>query len=433
MQVEAQSDSGKVTVTVREGERPLVEAVVRSGHAHVPTDALGEATLWLPVGVRRVIVAGIGFRPETLHVAVRVRLDTTLTVQLVEQATALAPVLVTATRTPRRLEDEPMRVEVLAGEDITEKTEMRPADLTVLLSEISGVRAQPTVPAIGAANLRIQGLPGRYSELLSDGLPLYGGPVGGLGLLQIPPLDLRQAEVIKGAATALYGPSALGGVVNLVSRAPGNEDEILLNRTSRSGTDRVAWATRQLNDRWGYTLLAGVHRQQPVDVDGDGWADLPSVQRAELRPRVYWNGARGRRAFATIGGMVEDRKGGTMAGAVAPNGQHFPEGVKTTRFDGGVVASFPVGERDTVTVRGAATGQWHRHEFGPTVEHHRHSTLFSELAVTLPRGQATWLVGAAFERDGLQRIGHLRLRLRLHDAVGIRTGHLLARAAPVRV
>jgi iron complex outermembrane receptor protein len=278
---------------------------------------------------------------------------------------------------------------------------MRPADVTVLLSEISGVRAQPTVPAIGAANLRIQGLPGRYSELLSDGLPLYGGPVSGLGLLQIPPLDLRQAEVIKGAATALYGPSALGGVVNLVSRAPGNEDEILLNRTSRSGTDRVAWATRQLNDRWGYTLLAGVHRQQPVDVDGDGWADLPSVERAELRPRVYCNGARGRRAFATIGGMVEDRKGGTMAGAVAPNGQHFPEGVKTTRFDGGVVASFPVGERDTVTVRGAATGQWHRHEFGPTVEHHRHSTLFSELAVTLPRGQATWLVGAAFERDGL--------------------------------
>ncbi len=399
-QAEAQTDSGKVTVAVREGERPLVEAVVRSGHARARTDALGETALWLPVGLRRVVVASIGFRPETLHVAVRAGLDTTLTVQLLEQTTTLAPVLVMATRTPRRLEDEPIRVEVLAGEDITEKTEMRPADLTVLLREISGVRVQPTAPALGAANLRIQGLPGRYSQLLSDGLPLYGGQVGGLGLLQIPPLDLRQAEVIKGAATALYGPAALGGVVNLVSRAPGNEDEILLNQTSRSGTDGVAWATKQLNDRWGYTLLGGLHRQQQVDVDGDGWADLPGVERAELRPRVYWNGARGRRVFATIGGMVEDRTGGTMAGAVAPNGRPFPEGVKTTRLDGGFVASFPISDRDTVTLRSAATGQWHRHEFGPTVEHHRHSTLFSELAVTLPRGRATWLLGAAVEQDG---------------------------------
>src|SRR2546428_12190785 len=63
--------------------------------------------------------------------------------------------------------------------------------------------------------------------------------VGGLGLLQIPPLDLRQAEVIKGAATALYGPAALGGVVNLVSRSPSDRQEILLNQTSRSGTDAV--------------------------------------------------------------------------------------------------------------------------------------------------------------------------------------------------
>ena len=294
-QANAQSDSGRVTVAVREGGRPLVEAVVHSGHARARTDALGTAALWLPVGVRRVVVASIGFRPETLHVAVRAGLETTLTVQLLAQATALAPVLVTATRTPRRPEDEPMRVEVLAGDDITEKSEMRPADLAVLLREISGVRVQPTAPAIGAANLRIQGLPGRYTQLLSDGLPLYGGQVGGLGLLQIPPLDLRQAEVIKGAATALYGPSALGGVVNLVSRAPENENAILVNQTSRSGTDAVAWATKRLNDRTGCTLLGGLHRQERVDVDGDGWADVPGVERAELRPRVYWSGARAAR------------------------------------------------------------------------------------------------------------------------------------------
>ncbi len=395
----AQSDSGKVTVAVRAGDRPLVEAVVQSGHARARTDALGTAALWLPVGVRRVIVTSIGFRPETLHVAVRAQLDTTLTVQFVEQATTLTPVLVTATRTPRRLEDEPVRVEVLAGEDVAEKTEMRPADLTVLLREISGVRVQSTSPALGAANIRIQGLPGRYTQLLADGLPLYGGQIGGLGLLQIPPLDLRQAEVIKGAATALYGPAALGGVVNLVSRSPTDRHEILLNQTSRSGTDAVVWLGKRLNDRWGYTVVGGVHHQDKVDVDGDGWGDLPGFERAEFRPRIYWNGERGRTLFATVGAMAENRTGGTVAGAVAPDGQPFAEGVDTRRLDVGLVAALPVGHGDTLTVRGAATSLWHHRQFGATVEREHQSTLFNEAVLTVARGRTTWLVGAAFERD----------------------------------
>lgn len=400
VRVAAQSDTGSVTIAVRQGDRPLAEATVRSGRLHSRTDATGLATLRLPIGVQPIIVASIGFRPESLQVLVRAGIDTTITVQLMEQAATMTPVVVTATRVSRRLEDEPVRVEVLAGEDIAEKTEMRPADLTVLLREISGVRVQPTSPALGAASIRIQGLPGRYTQVLSDGLPLYGGHLGGLGLLQIPPLDLRQAEVIKGAATALYGPAALGGVVNLVSRSPVDRHEILLNQTSRAGTDGVLWVGKRLGEQWGYTLTGGVHHQDYVDVDGDGWADLPHFERAQLRPRFYWNGEEGRSLFATVGGMAENRAGGTVTGGVAPDGQPFREGVNTSRLDAGLVTVLPVGHADTVTVRGAATRRWQRHRFGPTLERDRRSTVFSEVTLTLPRGRAIWLVGAAVERDG---------------------------------
>ena len=61
---------------------------------------------------------------------------------------------------------------------------------------------------------------GRYTRVLFDGLPLAGQQVGGLGLLQIPPMDLGQVEVIKGVASALYGAGAMGGVINLVARRP---------------------------------------------------------------------------------------------------------------------------------------------------------------------------------------------------------------------
>ena len=82
---------------------------------------------------------------------------------------------------------------------------------------------QTTSPALGSSNIRLQGLYGRYTQLLSDGLPLYGGQTASIGLMQIPPTDLANVEIIKGAASSLYGGSALGGVINLISRTPSKE------------------------------------------------------------------------------------------------------------------------------------------------------------------------------------------------------------------
>src|SRR5687767_6046179 len=116
-----------------------------------------------------------------------------------------------------------MRVEVLVREEIEEKMLMTPGDIVMMLNEMGGLRVQATSPSIGAASVRVQGMNGRYTRFLSDGLPLFGQQVGGLGLLQIPPMDLGQVEVIKGVASALYGAGAMGGVVNLLSRRPGPE------------------------------------------------------------------------------------------------------------------------------------------------------------------------------------------------------------------
>lgn len=125
---------------------------------------------------------------------------------------------------------------------------------------------------------------GRYTRFLSDGLPLFGEQVGALGLLQIPPMDLGQVEVIKGVASSLYGAGAMGGVVNLVSRRPGTEPqrEFLLNRSTRGATDAVGFYGGPLAGKWGMTLLGGGHWQEPTDVNDDGWAD----ERGRARPFV---------------------------------------------------------------------------------------------------------------------------------------------------
>jgi len=184
--------------------------------------------------------------------------------------------LVTSTRTGQRVQDEPLRVEILGQEEIVEKALMMPGNIAMLLNETGGLRVQVTSPSLGAANIRVQGLRGRYTQLLADGLPLYGGQAGSIGLLQIPPTDLGQVEVIKGVASALYGASAMGGVVNLVSRRPGDEREVdlLFNATTQNGQDVTAYAAGPLSEGWGWSVVGGGHRQSRQDLDGEGWADV---------------------------------------------------------------------------------------------------------------------------------------------------------------
>ena len=144
-------------------------------------------------------------------------------------------VVVATTRTGRRLEEQPTRVEVLGREEIEEKMLMTPGDIVMMLNEMGGLRVQATSPSLGAASVRVQGMRGRYTRFFSDGLPLFGNRSAVSALLQIPPMDLGQVEVIKGVASALYGAGAMGGVVNLLSRRPAAEaqQEFLFNQSSR--------------------------------------------------------------------------------------------------------------------------------------------------------------------------------------------------------
>ena len=338
-------------------------------------------------------------RPDSAAAAVR------------EEAATLERIVVNATRGERRVEDTPLRIEVIDEDEIAEKVSMTPGDIAMMLNETSGLRVQTTNPSLGGANVRVQGLRGRYSLLLADGLPLHG-QAGGLGLLQIPPVDLARVEVIKGTASALYGSAALGGVINLVSRRPARTraHDVLVNQTTRGGTDGVGFVAGPLSDRWGYTMLAGAHRQRRNDVDDDGWTDMPGYRRVVLRPRFHFDDRAGRTAFVTAGLTAENREGGTLPGAVVPGGSSYEEALRTRRADVGALARWLF--RDTtsdgarhplhgaiLSVRGSGVVQRHAHEFGRTREDDEHRTAFAEVSLAAPRGMVTWVGGLAFQRD----------------------------------
>ena len=310
--------------------------------------------------------------------------------------------VVASTRTARRIEDQAMRVEVLSREEIEEKMLMTPGDIGMALNETGGLRVQTTSPSLGAAGVRIQGMRSRYTRFLSDGLPVFGSQPSGLGLLQTPPMDLNQIEVIKGVSSALYGAGALGGVVNLVSRRPGDapEHEFLMNQSTRGGTDAVLWLSAPLSDTWGVTFLGGGHLQDQTDVDGDGWADLAHYERGMARPRLFWDDGRGQSFFVTVGTILENRTGGTQPGAVLPaTGLPYREALETRRFDVGLFWQRVVSERYVLTTRATLARQSHDHQFGEIRERDRHRTNFVEVTLRGSRGAHTWVGGLAVEQD----------------------------------
>jgi iron complex outermembrane receptor protein len=398
----AQDFPATVRVEVTAQSVPIEHASVSVGGRLADTNSSGVVSLPAPLGSVEISVKKEGFLPAKTRVIVGEAREWRVSVELQPAEAVKAEITVSATRTEARLQDVPTRVETLDQEEIEEKTMMTPGDIVMLLNEMGGLRVQTTSPALGAASVRIQGMRGRYTRFLADGLPLFGQQGGGLGLLQIPPVDLARIEVIKGNASALYGAGAIAGVVDLLSRRPSTEPvhEVLLNRTSRGGTDASLFLAGQLSSSWGGSLLTGGDFQNRNDVDHDGWADLAGYSRGLMRPRLFWTGQGGQSAFITGGLLYENRRGGTLRGAALPaTGQPYEEGLKTQRYDIGGSYQAVIGGRYVLTARLAASLQQHDHQFGENRERDRHHMLFGELTARGNAGRQTWVIGAAAERE----------------------------------
>lgn len=391
----------KVEVTSEDGPVPAAEVTVNGQKSKTGPDGVA-AAIPAPLGTVKVVVAKEGFLPATATLQIDSTKEWTVTVELKPAEEEEEEITVYATRNDVRIQDAPLRVEVLQREEIEEKMLMTPGDIVMMLNEMGGMRVQTTSPSLGAASVRMQGMRGRYTRFLSDGLPLFGQQGGGLGLLQIPPMDLGQVEVIKGTASALYGAGAMAGVVNLLSRRPKGEPvrEFLVNRTTLGGTDASSFLGSQLGQSWGITLLAGGHWQEKRDRDSDGWADLAGYSRGIVRPRLYWDGGNGRTGLLTAGVVYEDRSGGTMPGAVlAATGESYREALDTRRYDFGGNVQTLLSNRYVLSSRFSASFQQHKHLFGEIRERDRHELLFGEVALRGSAGRHTWVAGAAAERD----------------------------------
>jgi len=221
--------------------------------------------------------------------------------------------VVASARNNQKIENSPLKVEVLGKEEMNEENVIKPANIVGLLSDVSGVQIQQSSAVSGNSNVRIQGLDGRYTQVLRDGMPLYEGFSGGFGILSIPPLDLKQVELIKGSASTLYGGGAIGGLVNIISKTPGNKQQVVatINQTTLAETNLNTFLSKKY-EHLGYTFYAGFTRQMAVDVNKDGFSDTPELNSLVIHPKLFWYLDDNTLINAGYSVTVENRLGGDM-------------------------------------------------------------------------------------------------------------------------
>ncbi len=231
-------------------------------------------------------------------------------IEMTPDAQKLREVTVATTRSSRTIADIPTRIELISSQELDARNNMRPTDIRLLLNTSTGMQVyQSSVPSFNSS-IRIHGLDGRFTQMLRDGFPVYSGFANQMSLIQIPSLDLRQVEIIKGSSSTLHGGGAISGLVNLISRAPDEHRvDVMVNANSALGFNISAFYAQRFN-KIGVTVYGARNSNHAYDPAGISLSAVPETERYTFNPAFTFYFSERTQLTIALNSMFEDRLGG---------------------------------------------------------------------------------------------------------------------------
>ncbi len=234
----------------------------------------------------------------------------------VDSAVDLSELVLTGTRTETRRSESPVQVTVVSGQTLTR---LQASNLYDGLKFQTGLRVETNCQTCNYSQLRINGLPGGYSQILINGRPLFGSLTGMYGLEQLPASMIEKIEVVRGGGSSLYGMSAIAGTVNVFTKKPVQNDWEVSTRLQRVGrhtldlinTINHSWISK--NNKLGGFLTLGSRYRQPFDANYDGFTELPSLDNLNAGLNINYDPNPRQKLTVSINQIVENRFGGELA------------------------------------------------------------------------------------------------------------------------
>ncbi|MBS1624154.1 MAG: TonB-dependent receptor plug domain-containing protein [Bacteroidetes bacterium] len=305
-------------------------------------------------GMHEIHVSMVGYFKKKMTVYAPRPAGDTATIGLSTSQEEMDEVVVVSTRTQQKVDDLPTRVEVIGQDEVEERSTDKPSDISHAVKEQPGVQIQRTSASSGTFNIRLQGLRGKYVQILKDGFPLFGGLSQNLSIAQIPPMDLKQIEIIKGPASTLYGGDAIAGVINLIAKEPSETPEfnVLYNVENTRSQDAAAYASQKV--KWfGYSLITQFRDQRAFDWDHDHFSDVPQLRRWSISPQLYFDLTRKAKLQIGFNYAWEKRRGGAMQAIAGQQDSTYDylENNLSYRYGSNFRFQYDLGDKGNIVVR----------------------------------------------------------------------------------
>ncbi|MCL2560742.1 MAG: TonB-dependent receptor [Rikenellaceae bacterium] len=293
---------------------PHATITVRGTNIGTVTDRSGHYRLNnVPVGAITIVASLMGF--ETQEIEVKAQSGHTIEVnfELTEQSVALDRIVVSASRSAVSQRDAVSIVNVVtpAVFEITNSVALADG-----LNFQPGLRVEQNCQNCGFPQLRINGLEGPYTQILIDSRPINSALAGVYALEQIPVNMIERVEVVRGGASALFGSSAIGGTVNIITREP-THNSLTVSNISSLIYGRAPDIATNLNasvvsdDRsTGVSLFASSRTRAALDYNGDGFSEIGEINMTNIGFRGFYRPAATSRLTLEYHTIDEFRRGG---------------------------------------------------------------------------------------------------------------------------
>jgi len=265
----------------------------------------------LPFGSYEFNFSSVGLKTIYKKVNIADTIPIVLNAMLPEDKQALDEVVITGTMKEVSRADSPIPVEIITPKLFKKNPT---ASLFEAVGMINGVQPQLNCNVCNTGDIHINGMEGPYTMILIDGMPIVSSLSTVYGLSGIPNSIVDRIEVVKGPASSLYGSEAMGGIINVITKAPYKAPRISADYFFTS------WGEQSLDGAVKFkagkaTSLLGINYfnyNVKADKNNDNFTDVTQQNRISIFNK--WNFDRTENRVASLAAryVYEDRWGGEM-------------------------------------------------------------------------------------------------------------------------
>ena len=300
-----------------EGEHvPFVNVYLEDTGKGTTTDITGHYMLVnLPLGEHVLVASAIGYETFKKTVTIVEGESQEVNFVLEEITMDLEEVVVTGTRTFKRSTESAVIVNVLDSKALEG---VQACNISEGLRFQPGLRVETDCQTCNYTQLRMNGLGGSYSQILINGRPIFSPLTGLYGMEQIPSNMVDRIEVVRGGGSALYGSSAIGGTVNIITKIPTESSYDITATTSRVNgktwdnvmSGNVSMLTHKRNA--GMAIYVNRRIREEYDHDGDNFSELPRLENNSFGTNMFFRPSHNQKLELNFSSLREYRYGGEI-------------------------------------------------------------------------------------------------------------------------